>query len=151
MRLCSHPYPAEELARKDDLTLLFSAITSWCPQYNIMWRKSAAEVLMTLSRHGLTQNVVAYIHSKLNTLLLIGLWSNYYLLLNESIYLIDKGCIALCIDNMQRVPELAPLEVVEMFVTVFCFLKDSSEVSQTLLDDFRACQGYIFLSEFLLK
>jgi len=52
---------------------------------------------------------------------------------------------------MQRVPELAPLEVVEMFVTVFCFLKDSSEVSQTLLDDFRACQGYIFLSEFLLK
>lgn len=67
------------------------------------------------------------------------------------IYFTDKGCIALCIDNMQRVPELAPLEVVEMFVTVFCFLKDSSEVSQTLLDDFRACQGYIFLSEFLLK
>lgn len=64
---------------------------------------------------------------------------------------IDKGCIALCIDNMQRVPELALLEVVEMFVTVFCFLKDSSEVSQTLLDDFRTCQGYIFLSDFLLK
>ncbi|XP_051170147.1 WD repeat and FYVE domain-containing protein 3 [Leptopilina boulardi] len=125
VRLCSHPYPAEELARKDDLTLLFSAITSLCPQYNVMWRKSAAEVLMTLSRHGLTQNVVSYIH--------------------------NKGCIALCIDNMQRVPELAPLEVVEMFVTVFCFLKDSSEVSQMLLDDFRACQGYIFLSEFLLK
>ncbi|KAF7990932.1 hypothetical protein HCN44_000737 [Aphidius gifuensis] len=125
VRLCSHPYPAEELARKDDLTLLFSAITTWCPQYNVMWRKSAAEVLMTLSRHGLTQNVVAYIH--------------------------NKGCIALCIDNMQRVPELAPLEIVEMFVTVFCFLKDSSEVSQTLLDDFRTCQGYIFLSEFLLK
>ncbi|CAK9831938.1 WD repeat and FYVE domain-containing protein 3 [Anthophora retusa] len=125
VRLCSHPYPAEELARKDDLTLLFSAITTWCPLYNVMWRKSAAEVLMTLSRHGLTQNVVSYIH--------------------------NKGCIALCVDNMQRVPELAPLEVVEMFVTVFCFLKDSSEVSQTLLDDFRACQGYIFLSEFLLK
>lgn len=64
VRLCSHPYPAEELARKDDLTLLFSAITSWCPHYNVMWRKSAAEVLMTLSRHGLTQNVVSYIHSK---------------------------------------------------------------------------------------
>ncbi|KAL2720725.1 WD repeat and FYVE domain-containing protein 3-like isoform X1 [Vespula squamosa] len=125
VRLCSHPYPAEELARKDDLALLFLAITSWCPQYNVMWRKSAAEVLMTLSRHGLTQNVVAYIH--------------------------NKGCIALCIDNMQRVPELALLEVVEMFVTVFCFLKDSSEVSQTLLDDFRTCQGYIFLSDFLLK
>lgn len=64
VRLCSHTAPAEELARKDDLTLLFSAITSSCPQYNVMWRKSAAEVLMTLSRHGLTQPVVSYIHSK---------------------------------------------------------------------------------------
>ncbi|KFM56664.1 WD repeat and FYVE domain-containing protein 3, partial [Stegodyphus mimosarum] len=52
---------------------------------------------------------------------------------------------------MQRVQELSPLEIVEMFVTVFCFLKDSSEVSQIILDDFRTCQGYIFLSEFLLR
>ena len=65
VRLCSHASPAEELARKDDLTLLFSAITSWCPSHNVPWRKSAAEVLMTLSRHGLTPNVVQYIHSKL--------------------------------------------------------------------------------------
>jgi hypothetical protein len=63
VRLCSHTSPAEELARKDDLTLLFSAITSWCPPHNVPWRKSAAEVLMTLSRHGLTPNVVQYIHS----------------------------------------------------------------------------------------
>nr|XP_008195320.1 PREDICTED: WD repeat and FYVE domain-containing protein 3 isoform X2 [Tribolium castaneum] len=125
VRLCSHRIPAEELARKDDLTLLFSAITSWCPSHNVMWRKSAAEVLMTLSRHGLTPPVVGYIHS--------------------------KGCVALCIENMKRVPELAPLELVEMFVTVFCFLKDSSEVSSTLLDDFRQAQGYLFLSDFLLK
>ncbi|XP_044743172.1 WD repeat and FYVE domain-containing protein 3 isoform X2 [Chrysoperla carnea] len=125
VRLCSHRIPAEELAKKDDLTLLFSAITTWCPQHNIMWRKSAAEVLMTLSRHGLTPSVVKYIH--------------------------NKSCVALCIDNMQRIPELAPLDVVEMFVAVFCFLKDSSDVSSTLLDDFRACQGYVFLSDFLLK
>ena len=59
----------------------------------------------------------------------------------------------MCIENMKRGAgsEIAPLEIVEMFVTIFCFLKDSSSVSQTLLDDFRACQGYIFLSEFLLK
>ncbi|XP_066149954.1 WD repeat and FYVE domain-containing protein 3 [Euwallacea fornicatus] len=125
VRLCSHRIAAEELAKKDDLTLLFSAITSSCPSYNIMWRKSAAEVLMTLSRHGLTPPVVGYIH--------------------------NKSCVALCIDNMKKVPELAPLELVEMFVTVFCFLKDSSDVSATLLDDFRQSQGYVFLSEFLLK
>lgn len=125
VRLCSYPYPAEELARMDDLTLLFSAITSQCPPQNIMWRKSAAEVLTTLSRHGLSEPVVNYIHS--------------------------KGCVALCIDNMQRAPQLQPLEIVEMFVAVFCFLKDSSEVSQVLLDDFRISQGYLFLSDFLLK
>ncbi|XP_035209151.1 WD repeat and FYVE domain-containing protein 3-like, partial [Stegodyphus dumicola] len=125
VRLCSHSGPAEELSRKDDLTLLFSAITSWCPPHNAVWRKSAAEVLMTLSRHGLSHSVVSYIH--------------------------NKACIALCVENMQRVQELSPLEIVEMFVTVFCFLKDSSEVSQIILDDFRTCQGYIFLSEFLLR
>lgn len=125
VRLCSHTFPAEELARMDDLTLLFSAITSQCPAYNIIWRKSAAEVLTTLSRHGLTDPVVNYIHS--------------------------KGCVALSIDNMQRSPQLAPLEVVEMFVAIFCFLKDSSDVSQTLLEDFRMCQGYGFISDFLLK
>lgn len=31
-----------------------------------MWRKSAAEVLMTLSRHGLTPPVVGYIHCELS-------------------------------------------------------------------------------------
>ncbi|KAI8741991.1 WD repeat and FYVE domain-containing protein 3 isoform X1 [Biomphalaria glabrata] len=125
VRLCNHTSPAEELARKDDLSLLFSAITSWCPKCNIMWRQSAGEVLVTLSRHGLTHHVVNYIH--------------------------EKGCVRHCIENMQRAQDLSPLELVEMFVTVFCFLKDSSDVSQLLLDDFRTCQGYVFLSEFLLK
>ena len=64
---------------------------------------------------------------------------------------LDKHCVALCVDNMQRVQELSPIELVEMFVTVFCFLKDSSEVSQTLLDDFRRNSGYEFLTHFLLR
>lgn len=62
VKLCSFVSPAEELAQKDDLQLLFSAITSWCPPYNLPWRKSAGEVLMTISRHGLSVNVVKYIH-----------------------------------------------------------------------------------------
>uniref|UniRef100_A0A8D1FCX0 WD repeat and FYVE domain-containing protein 3 n=1 Tax=Sus scrofa TaxID=9823 RepID=A0A8D1FCX0_PIG len=62
VKLCSFVSPAEELAQKDDLQLLFSAITSWCPPYNLLWRKSAGEVLMTISRHGLSVNVVKYIH-----------------------------------------------------------------------------------------
>ncbi|KAK6633574.1 hypothetical protein RUM44_004181 [Polyplax serrata] len=111
VRLCSHPGPAHELSRKDDLPLLFLAITSSCPPCNKMWRKSAAEVLMTLSRHGLTQPVVSYIH--------------------------NKCCMAACIENMQRAQDLSPLEIIEIFVSIFCVLKDSSEVAQTLLEDFR--------------
>lgn len=68
VKLCSYPYPAEELARMDDLTLLFSAITSPCPTHNIVWRKNAAEILTTISRHGLTDAVVSYIHCKLKGL-----------------------------------------------------------------------------------
>lgn len=64
VRLCKHTAPADELAKSDDIMLLFSAISSPCPAYNRMWRKSAAEVLMTLSRYGLTKNVVRYIHSE---------------------------------------------------------------------------------------
>lgn len=53
---------------------------------------------------------------------------------------------------MQRTPcELSPLELVEAFVTIFCFLKDSSADTDTLLEDFRTCQGYAFLTEFLLR
>ena len=68
-------------------------------------------------------------------------------------YLHNKTCVAMCVENMQRGAggDITPLEIVEMFVTIFCFLKDSSSASQTLLDDFKSCQGYVFLSEFLLK
>ncbi|KAG2466647.1 WDFY3 protein, partial [Polypterus senegalus] len=125
VKLCSFVSPAEELAQKDDLQLLFSAITSWCPPHNLPWRKSAGEVLMTISRHGLSVNVVKYIH--------------------------EKECLATCIQNMQQSDDLSPLEIVEMFAGLSCFLKDSSDVSQTLLDDFRLCQGYTFLCDLMLR
>ena len=64
---------------------------------------------------------------------------------------VDKGCVRHCVENMQRIQELSPIEQVEMFVTVFCFLKDSCEVSQILMEDFKSCQGYNYLCEFLLR
>lgn len=64
---------------------------------------------------------------------------------------LGKNCIELCIENMRQCADLSPLEVVDMFVTVSYFLKDSSEVSQVLLDDFNSAQGYKFLSDFLLR
>uniref|UniRef100_A0A3P9L505 WD repeat and FYVE domain containing 3 n=1 Tax=Oryzias latipes TaxID=8090 RepID=A0A3P9L505_ORYLA len=125
VKLCTFVSPAEELAQKDDLQLLFSAITSWCPPHNLPWRRSAGEVLNTISRHGLSVNVVKYIH--------------------------EKECLATCVQNMQQSDDLSPLEIVEMFAGLSCFLKDSSGVSQTLLDDFRMCQGYSFLCDLMLR
>ena len=74
-----------------------------------------------------------------------------YSIINVFPCVADKGCVRHCVENMQRAQDLSPLDLVEMFVTVFCFLKDSSEVSQTLLDDFRACLGYNYLTEFILR
>ena len=43
-----------------------------------------------------------------------------------------------------------PVAVVEMLVTLICVLRDSAEVSSTLLDHFKECGGYIFLSNLLV-
>jgi len=61
VRLCGYISPAEELSHKDDLALLFSAVTSWCAPHNTYWRSAASEVLITISRHGLSHNVVQHI------------------------------------------------------------------------------------------
>lgn len=62
LKLCTYQPAVEELARKDDLTLLFSAVTSECPSHNVMWRKTAADLLLTISRHSLSQPVISYLH-----------------------------------------------------------------------------------------
>ena len=64
LKLCTYQPAVEELARKDDLTLLFSAVTSECPSHNVMWRKTSADILLTISRHSLSQPVVSYLHGE---------------------------------------------------------------------------------------
>ena len=64
LRLCGHKAAVEELARKDDLTLLFSAISSGCPKHNLIWRKTSGDVLLTISRYSLSQPVISYLHNK---------------------------------------------------------------------------------------
>lgn len=65
--------------------------------------------------------------------------------------LVEKECLSTCIQNMQQSDDLSPLEIVEMFAGLSCFLKDSSDVSQILLDDFRMCQGYTFLIDLMIR
>lgn len=64
MRLCAYVPAVEELARKDDLNLLFSAVTTACPKANVMWRKTAADILLTISRKSLSLPVISYLHSE---------------------------------------------------------------------------------------
>lgn len=52
---------------------------------------------------------------------------------------------------MQRIQTKNPLEIVEMLVTLFSILKDSTAISSVLMDDFRSCHGYLFLTDFLLQ
>ena len=118
-----------------------------------MWRKTAADILLTISRHSLNQPVVSYLHGRWNMSLLYihvkrSLPSIFF---TKCFSYLAKGCLSLCLENMNKNSKASPLETVEMFVTVFCFLKDSSQSTETLQEDFRTCQGYIFLSEFLLR
>ena len=49
-RLMRHSSAVQDLLRFDDLPLLFGAISSPCPSYNKMWRKTAADCLMAICR-----------------------------------------------------------------------------------------------------
>lgn len=65
VKLCHSPATASELMNTDDLCILFSAISCPCSKDNIGWRNCASEVLMTITRYGLSKDVINYIHGKL--------------------------------------------------------------------------------------
>uniref|UniRef100_A0A182QR41 WD repeat and FYVE domain-containing protein 3 n=1 Tax=Anopheles farauti TaxID=69004 RepID=A0A182QR41_9DIPT len=125
LKLCTNPLAAEELIRADDLTLLFSTVTAQYGPCNRRWRSLAGDVLDTLGRYALSETITTYVHA--------------------------KGCMALCIDNMQRSISSKPLDTVDMLCSICGFLQQSSQYSQTLMDDFKQCQGYLFLIGCLLK
>ena len=60
-----------------------------------------------LTRHSLTNEVINYVHT--------------------------KGCIGFCIRNIKLSIDKPPLDLVEIFATIFCCLKDSSDISQVLI------------------
>ncbi|XP_049532447.1 WD repeat and FYVE domain-containing protein 3 isoform X2 [Anopheles darlingi] len=124
-KLCSLPSAVEELIVMDDLTLLFSTVTTQFAPCNTKWRALAREILFIIAEHGLSNAILSYLHG--------------------------KGCIALCLDNMRRSSVFKPLDTVEMLLSISAFLQRSCCFSQTLLDDFKLSQGYQFIIDFLLK
>ncbi|CAL8102436.1 unnamed protein product [Calicophoron daubneyi] len=123
-RLCLYPVVAEELARKDALCHLFSASTDWCPVQNVIWRSTTASVLSTIAQNGLTLPVVKYIH--------------------------ESKCISECLKNISQ-GRLVPLEILDSFIALLHVLRESSLISQVLMDEFRLKNGYLIATEFILK
>ena len=129
-RLCAHPSSLHELTRKDDLALLFNAITSWCPKHNQIWRQTAADVVVMMARSQVTN--CAYIH--------------------------EKNCISICVENMSRSIELGTIstgEITDMITSLINFLFEvtvnSPSTAGVLLDDFKTALGYHLLVDFSLK
>lgn len=130
-KLCSHQSSLTELSRKDDLALLFNAITSWCPKHNQLWRQSAADVIVTMARNQVTN--CPYIH--------------------------EKNCINICVENMSRMAELSttrPSEISDMLSALINFLYELASSGPAngatlLLDDFKSSLGYHLLVDFCLK
>ncbi|CAD5124378.1 unnamed protein product [Dimorphilus gyrociliatus] len=125
-QLATQPSCAEELAKKDDMILLFNTATSWWEDSkNSMWRVAASQVMATLSRHALTLNVINHVQK--------------------------KSCIKVALKNIQTNQRKSrPLNLVEMLITILGFVKDSARLSPLLLEDLRACHGYNVIVDLIL-
>ena len=64
-KLCNHPITAKALIQTDDLASLFDALTCSCKQEHVMWRTGVSEVLMAITRHCLTKDIIEYIYGML--------------------------------------------------------------------------------------
>jgi len=53
----------DELTRRNDLLLLFNAISSNCPERNKAWRIQASDMLILIGKHTL-QSAIQCMHSK---------------------------------------------------------------------------------------
>ncbi|ETN78724.1 hypothetical protein NECAME_10189 [Necator americanus] len=123
-RLCSYKYVSEELAKKDDLLLLFIGSSSSLSAHNVQWRKTTARMLEALSAKSLTPIVIKYIHT--------------------------KECIRTFISNVKS-PKLQPQEAAEMIICLLCVLKDSARQTNQLIEDFSQSNGYLAIKDFILK
>ncbi|CAF3434121.1 unnamed protein product [Rotaria sp. Silwood1] len=101
----------DELTRRDDLLLLFNAISSNCPERNKPWRIQASEMLILIGKHSL-QPAIQCIHS--------------------------ARCISQCVENLRRAScDLSLMDTARVYETLICLLIESASLSSSLMDDFR--------------
>ena len=64
-RLCNYPITVKELIRTDDLAVLFETLTCSCMPEHVIWRTGVSEILTSVTRHSLTEEVISYISGEL--------------------------------------------------------------------------------------
>ncbi|VDM46240.1 unnamed protein product [Toxocara canis] len=125
-KLCEYKCVGEELARKDDLFLLFAGACCTCPVENVSWRKAASQLLITVVSKALSPAVIKYIHA--------------------------KGCVAHFLSSVSKEGDhLRAHERVEMIICILCVIKDSAMVTAVLVQDFAQADGYSLLRNFVLR
>ncbi|KHN76240.1 WD repeat and FYVE domain-containing protein 3 [Toxocara canis] len=125
-KLCEYKCVGEELARKDDLFLLFAGACCTCPVENVSWRKAASQLLITVVSKALSPAVIKYIHA--------------------------KGCVAHFLSSVSKEGDhLGAHERVEMIICILCVIKDSAMVTAVLVQDFAQADGYSLLRNFVLR
>ncbi|PAV81676.1 hypothetical protein WR25_17284 isoform D [Diploscapter pachys] len=123
-RMCAYKCVAEELARKDDLLLLFVGASSPLSPSNAMWRKASAQLLETLASRALVPAVIKYIHA--------------------------KDCIATFVNNLKS-PKLSSQEAAEATICLLCVLKDTAPLTSQFQEDFIEANGFTVIKDFIFK
>ncbi|CAF0758317.1 unnamed protein product [Rotaria sordida] len=115
----------DELTRRDDLLLLFNAISSNCPERNIPWRMQASEMLILIGKHSL-QPAIQCIHS--------------------------ARCISQCVENIRRATcDLSLMDIARVYETLICLIIESASLSSALMDDFRLAHCYVHMKDIILR
>ncbi|CAF3844508.1 unnamed protein product [Rotaria magnacalcarata] len=115
----------DELTRRDDLLLLFSAISSNCPERNKPWRMQASEMLVLIGKHSL-QSAIQCIHS--------------------------VRCISQCVDSLRRATcDLSLIEIAGVYETLINLIIESASLSSILVDDFRLAHCYVHVKDIILR
>ena len=123
MIIFSDTIALKELITQDQLSRLFGSVTTLCPPYNFCWLKLSKQALTCLSSHCINLGMIQYIH--------------------------EKHLVGFYLHNIKH-PDMSPAKTVEVFMTLFNLLRDSSRISGGVLEDFRCAQGYKFISDFIL-
>ncbi len=126
IKLCQYSCTCDELVDADSLKLLFKIITSTCEQHNLAWRQTASDALLTMTKC-CTLKSLNYLH--------------------------DEKCVYMCLQFFEPEAMCASnlLERCQLLITLLVFVKETSHLSQVLLDDFKAASGYKVIVDMALR